>query len=540
MVTIERSAFIENRAAAGGGAAVFGNVQIHDSEFRGNIATSDLGNGGALSLSSGNHIVRNSDFRDNVAGRDGGGIYVNLAVAREVWLAENTVVSNSAGDLGGGIAIDASGGIAVISQSTIAQNSAAGSGGGVWVRADGQARLRIENSTIHSNDAHVDGGGLSLMTLGQGEALVQQATISLNKTNGSGGGIALHAVSTGKAEIAHSTVIENMADANENGFGPDAGGGMSAKGPGSLRLAHTILAVNRMYEFAWSDIDNSLTGNLQVSHSLIGDNAGSGLTPSPVGMPDANGNLIGGSLNIDPQLAPLAHHGGKTLTHALAPNSPALNAGDPAAIAGIDDVPLHDQRSAPFMRVYGGRIDIGAFEAQPNPLAGDYNFDTVVDTADYVLWRHTRGLTNDLRTDGNGDGVVDDADRLVWRANFGRTLQDVGQSASSIEFESDVLVPKPPALPATDVRNALRSSADGSFTAMRQRAVGSRLARSTSTGFSASDEDLLVSAVALQHTNEDERSDFRQSTNEADATARDEFDAGAIAVDRVFEAIGLL
>jgi GH35 family endo-1,4-beta-xylanase len=50
---------------------------------------------------------------------------------------------------------------------------------------------------------------------------------------------------------------------------------------------------------------------------------------------------------------------------------------------------------------------------------GDYNGDRVVDAADYVVWRSTRGSTADFRADGNGDGQVDDADYQVWRSLFG-------------------------------------------------------------------------------------------------------------------------
>ena len=44
---------------------------------------------------------------------------------------------------------------------------------------------------------------------------------------------------------------------------------------------------------------------------------------------------------------------------------------------------------------HGGRIDIGAFEVQPIPLAavGDYNQNGIVDAADYVVWRKAMGMT---------------------------------------------------------------------------------------------------------------------------------------------------
>jgi hypothetical protein len=125
-------------------------------------------------------------------------------------------------------------------------------------------------------------------------------------------------------------------------------------------------------------------------------------------------------------LGALANNGGPTKTHALLPGSPAIDAGNPSASAGVGDVTLFDQRGAPFTRVHGSQIDIGAFELQPMPPAffGDYNGDGEVETADYVMWRHTMGnsVTPYNGADGSGNGIIDEADRLVWRAHFGETI----------------------------------------------------------------------------------------------------------------------
>lgn len=47
-------------------------------------------------------------------------------------------------------------------------------------------------------------------------------------------------------------------------------------------------------------------------------------------------------------------------------------------------------------------------------IAGDYNFDGVVDVADYTAWRDKLG-TGDLSADGDLNGVIDTADYDVWR-----------------------------------------------------------------------------------------------------------------------------
>ena len=101
---------------------------------------------------------------------------------------------------------------------------------------------------------------------------------------------------------------------------------------------------------------------------------------------------------------------------------------NPAAMAGVSDVPLYDQRGAPFARVFDGapgggkRIDIGAFERPPSSPAafGDYDRNGAVDAADYVVWRKSLGTVVMLYegADGDGSGMIDDSDRAVWRAHF--------------------------------------------------------------------------------------------------------------------------
>jgi hypothetical protein len=71
-------------------------------------------------------------------------------------------------------------------------------------------------------------------------------------------------------------------------------------------------------------------------------------------------------MSTNPMLGALADNGGPTKTMALLDGSPAIDAGpNPVAtFIGNDS----DQRGLPWVRIYGGSADIGAFEVQPNPF----------------------------------------------------------------------------------------------------------------------------------------------------------------------------
>jgi hypothetical protein len=77
---------------------------------------------------------------------------------------------------------------------------------------------------------------------------------------------------------------------------------------------------------------------------------------------------IGSMNNTDPKLGPLADNGGPTLTMALLPGSPAINA------ATAIGAPTADQRGV--TRPQGPGVDIGAFEYQYIPMFSSAEFQT--------------------------------------------------------------------------------------------------------------------------------------------------------------------
>jgi peptidyl-prolyl cis-trans isomerase A (cyclophilin A) len=72
-----------------------------------------------------------------------------------------------------------------------------------------------------------------------------------------------------------------------------------------------------------------------------------------------------------------------------------------------------------------------------NLPAGDYDFNGIVDAADYTVWRQTYDLTTAAEADGNGNGIVDLADFVVWRNSM------AGSAAGAVT--SPVAAPEPAA-----------------------------------------------------------------------------------------------
>jgi hypothetical protein len=165
-------------------------------------------------------------------------------------------------------------------------------------------------------------------------AEIINSTISGNKAVRYGGGIA----AAGEVQIAHCTISNNAVG--------DGGGALWVRG--EVSIENTIVANNAS---AGGDCIIGGPGGFhgkgsidKNSNNLIGD-----------GSCDAN-------LSGNPLLGPLADNGGDTLTRALLPGSPAID-----AISAISCTLPIDQRWMPRPVVQTSPdtpCDIGAFEVQ--------------------------------------------------------------------------------------------------------------------------------------------------------------------------------
>ncbi len=386
--TISNNSFQDPSFDAGGVVIRDGTATIIESEIKNN---SGWKSGGMYIVGSEVHLSQTSVTENT--GWDAGGIYVESD--SELWVEHswiggatggNTAAIISDGDkFGGGIYSE---GIVHISDSIVEGNS----GAGIHSRgAGGNAILDVANSDISRNslagihatqsDVNItesqirinDNGGIflaqgSLMVTDSSvssnqnnggihveaaSALINKATISGNSASDKGGGVSLYAT-LGTVEIVNSTISGNQAS-NSGGGIAEVGGivelknvtvtlNSSGHGAGLYNGAGTIKATNTILA------DNN-GGNCEGTITSLGHNLDNRTTCGFAGPGDIS--------NLNAILGPLQNNGGSTKTHALANNSPALEAGDDAACQ------LTDQRG--ITRPQGMHCDMGAFETE-NPV----------------------------------------------------------------------------------------------------------------------------------------------------------------------------
>jgi predicted outer membrane repeat protein len=318
---------------AGGGAIYINGVEfsINESRFIGNQAFK----GGAIWNNTGEGWISDSEFDQNY-GRAGGGAIYNGHTGGGIVIGQSDLIistcnvhDNVSGEKGGGIFNSES--LEVLS-SHINANSAGSFGGGISSMHSGT--LKISGSTIFDNTAQSAGGGID----GNGSVTITNSTISGNQSNGVGG---MYLTGT-DTKISHSTIVFNTSEGG-------SGGGIHTVG--DISIKNSIVALNDPQDC-----------EIYQNFAPTGDNLHS------------DGTCVGFNIEAGPRLYPprLMDNGGPTLTHALHPDSPAVDAAPDCTTVGLEPV-NDDQRG--YSRenpTPGGLCDIGAFEldaaAPPVPV----------------------------------------------------------------------------------------------------------------------------------------------------------------------------
>lgn len=311
-LTVTNSLFSDNRQSVLASQAGF--ISVSNSTFTNNRGRSIFTYGPA--------IIANTLFKDNYD--SGGAIFsrANLTVSNSIFDDNSTYYD--------GGAINASATQIIIRDSSITNNIASGNGGGLYI--ENTPSLLIENSLIANNRSFHTGGGLDLTAT---DMTMINTTISENRgTQGDAIHLSGDFVPPSALTLTNNTIYGD-AVTNLNTSIYLIGG--------QITLSNNILANNDVGQ------NCTLTNNANLisqGYNLSTDNSCS-----------LNNNTD--LENSDPLLAPLTDNGGRTHTHHLLPNSPALNQ-IPLNTNGCGTTITTDQRGLP--RPQFNLCDLGAYE----------------------------------------------------------------------------------------------------------------------------------------------------------------------------------
>lgn len=259
-----------------------------------------------------------------------------------------------------------------------------GNGGGIA----NAGTLRVEASTLYGNQAFAGGegtgnGGGLYNGWGGKDAVVPEALLFSSTVSGNQAGVPAGRGAVGKA-ASHLLALEEKLGMGGGVFNDTLGAG-EAWGvdafPGWVTVEHSTVTANTAWtgggvaNYRFSESGEDVIGEAAGGAMLLRGTIVSGnLASAPGGVTDLMGDALpfdsvlgthvgnlGGSgniLSLDPGLKPLADNGGATLTHALYPWSPAVNAGPEACGHPADQTGAD--------RVVAGRADSGALE-NPTP-----------------------------------------------------------------------------------------------------------------------------------------------------------------------------
>jgi len=406
-------------------------------------------------LGAGETIIQGHDMRDEIADR------VFLIEEGATAVLERITIQHGRPSVdeecGGGILNLGS----LTMERCVVKANRCNSGAGICTRGE----LTIVNSSIADNLA--DGVGPIGYACGSGAGIkcergklsVRNSTISgnisedadIHSDRARGGGA--HVGCNCTAAFTNTTISGNTSVAYA--------GGVTIKG--ALRLLNCTIANNRTTGEAGGVY---VRGHLDFVNTIIANNRGAGgncVIGGPGGYQGRgeiglnSGNMVTGgtcdpAFSDDPALGPLADNGGETLTHALLPGSPAID-----AVPAIScSVPI-DQRGVlrPMVRTSAETpCDIGAFEFQGEPSSSSTpgaarpgGTIISIDTVDQVERLHALAGHSDrvLHLAFSGDGAhlassSRDKTIRVWEARTGQeehTFRIDDVDMSHIAFSPD-------------------------------------------------------------------------------------------------------
>jgi CSLREA domain-containing protein len=220
--TITRTIIEGNRSSNGGGIHAEGELIVHFTTIRDNLAVNDVssaGRGAGIACMAG---VRCELSRTLVVANFTDSLGAGALSAGELSVVESIFQGNTGGN-GGAIAVLDAGGTAstIVESSTIIGNIASNDGGAIW----GNGQIAIVNSTLVGNNA-ADGGAVYTISASSGLSL-RNTTLVANSAGTSGGGIRT-------SEGAVTSMGNSVLSGNTAPLGANCSGVVSSTGANLL------------------------------------------------------------------------------------------------------------------------------------------------------------------------------------------------------------------------------------------------------------------------------------------------------------------
>ena len=286
-----------------------------------------------LEVNSGSNIgISGVTFQNAYSNEDGGAVAINDF--EDATISAVVFRDNRAAYDGGALYVDDGNDVTIVD--TLFDGNRAEYNGGALYLLYTDGAITISNSTFADNFAGEDGGAISIYETSASFALFN-STITGNSAGSWGAAIMDHGL-YGNGTMLFNTVADNTSP-------NDSGLYISYYAAKTWTLGGNIFSGTTAVVFL-EDVNQAITTYNNDFHGGV-----TGFTP------DAT------DLDVDPQLEELADNGGPTPTRALAATSPVVDQGPASWTTFAGDG--FDQRGTPYVRVYGGRSDMGAYEAQP-------------------------------------------------------------------------------------------------------------------------------------------------------------------------------
>lgn len=319
------------------------------------------GGGGGVLCQGSSPTIRGCVISNSTGAQTGGGIRI---VADQFQVSSPSIEDcrielNSVIDIGAGVAVEVNNGTAnpTFRRCVIANNVAlsvynTGDGGGMSFLAQGGSCQPIIEDCVVSGNSTIDrGGGIGFT---QSTGTVSRCEIRNNHSGGAGGGIYC---SQSAVTIENCMVLDNTSSSTAVS--------LSSGSPSVVR--HCTIAGNT--STGSTNVGLATGQNAIIEHTIIWNSAGTAVTQNWTGSNLAmnwcnysSAFLLSGqptNMSIDPLFVDPANG-----DYHLSPQSPCVDAGDPAA----SSLPLLDFDGDP--RVSGARVDIGADEVLAASMPG--------------------------------------------------------------------------------------------------------------------------------------------------------------------------